>query len=118
MARIAGFGDDAREIGSQGFDMRLHARACPPFSPKQPFSKLRGPSALLLRPDDERFAQHLFPFPERAPNIAVRSPHRLRRMTDRAKFQDCSEQIKERIAERGAALFPRLERIPQLQAEG
>jgi hypothetical protein len=39
-------------------------------------------------------------------------------MADRAKFQDCRQQLKERIAERGAALLSGLERIPQVQAEG
>src|SRR4029077_13302434 len=98
--------------------MRLHARPRAPFSPQQPLCKLRGTRPLSLGPEDERFAEHLFPAPERAPNIAVRTPHRLRRMTNRAEFQNRGEQIEQRVAERGTALLTGLEGITQVQAEG
>src|SRR5580700_7607175 len=118
MTLIAGFVDDAREIGAQSFDVRLHARACTPFGPKQFFGKLRRPGALSLRPDDERLAQPLFPLPKRAPKVAVRTSQGLRRMPYRAEFQHRAEKFEERIAERRATLFAGLEGVPQVQSEG
>ena len=117
MTLIAGFVDHAREVGTQGFDMRLHARARAPLGPQQPFGKLRRPGSLSLRPDDERLAQHLFPLSERTPKVAVRASQGLRRMPDRTQFQYRAEKIKERIAERRAALLAGLEGITQVQSE-
>src|ERR1700723_1435278 len=117
VALIARFSDDAREVGTQGLYVRLHARARTPLGPQQPFGKLRRPGSLSLRPDDERLAQLLFPFSQRAPQVAVRTSQRLRRMANRAQLQNRAEQVKQRIAERRAALLAGLESIAQVQSE-
>lgn len=114
---IAGLGEHAGQIGAQCFDMRLHASARATLRPKQSLGELRRTPPLALRPRDERLAEHLLPFPERAPDITIRTTERLRGMSDRAAIEHRGQQFEKGIVERGATLLPRLERISQAQAQ-
>src|SRR5450631_2777726 len=118
MTLISGFRNNARQVGTQRFDVRLHPGARAAFSPQQSFRKLCRAGSLALGPNDERLAQHLLPLSKRAPQIPIGASQYLRRMADRPDFQDCTQQVKQRIAERRTALLAGLEGIAQMQAKG
>jgi hypothetical protein len=117
MTRVARVGEYAAEAGAQRLDVRLHARACAPLGPQQSLRKLRGPRPLALRPDDQGFAQSLFPPPQRAPDVPVRTPERLRGVTYRALLEHGRQQAEERVAQVCAALLAGLECIAKVQAQ-
>src|SRR6202789_1608478 len=117
MTRVARVGEHAAEAGAQRLDVRLHAHARAPLCPQQPLGKLRGPRPLALRPNDQGFAQSLFPPPERAPDVPVRIPECLRGVTYRALLEHRRQQLEERVAQGCAALLAGLECISKVQAQ-
>src|ERR1700722_19213136 len=117
MTRVARVGEHAAEAGAQRLYVRLHAHARAALCPQQSLGKLRGPRPLALRPDDQGFAKSLFPPPERAPDVPVRIPESLRRVTYRALLEHGRQQIEERVAQGCATLLAGLERISKVQAQ-
>src|SRR3984957_15731016 len=117
MTRVARVGEHAAEAGAQRLYVRLHAHARAALCPQQSLGKLRGPRPLALRPDDQGFAQSLFPPPERAPDVPVRIPECLRGVTYRALFEHGRQQLEERVAQGCAALLAGLECISKVQAQ-
>ena len=115
MTRIPRVLQHTREISAQRLDVRLHARARATLGPQQSFAELRRAGALSLGPKHQGLAQHLFPFAQRAPHIAIRATECPSGMANRAALENGAQQFKQRIAERSAMLFPRLEGIVQMQ---
>src|ERR1700733_10381646 len=84
---VTGLVENSREIVSQCFDVRLEARASATLCPEEFLRELRWASALPLRPHDERLAERVLPFFQRAPDIAVRTPQHLRGVSDGAALE-------------------------------
>ncbi len=110
--RVAGLGENSREIVSQCFDVRLQARASPTLCPEQSLGKLGWTSALPLRPHDERLAELSLPFFKRAPDVPVRTPEHLCGVSDGTALEYGCEDLEKGIVDCSAALLAWLEGVP------
>jgi hypothetical protein len=117
MPRIAGLDEDLGEIRTQRLDMGLHPDAGAPLGPNQLLGKFGGTRLPTLGPTDERLAEGFLPLPQRAPHIAIRAAQRPCSMGDRAAVGHRRQQLKERVAQRGAVLLSGLKAISQVDTQ-
>ena len=111
MPRIARIDEDMCEIRAQCLNVGLHSDAGAPLSPDQLLGKFGRACFLSPGLADEWLAKGFLPLPERTPHIAIRAAQRLRSMGDRATVGHRRQQLKERVAQRGAVLFSKLKVI-------
>src|SRR5579871_479952 len=111
---IPRIGEHVSELRSQCLDVRLHPCASSSFRPEEFFSKSRRPRPFPLRPRDEGFTQYPFPLSQRTPDVAIGDPEVRSRVPDGAPFDEGTQQLKKRIVQDRAVLFPRLIAVAQM----